>query len=402
MANVFISSTGLDLSEYRACAIEVCNRLGLVPVAMEFFEAMGAGASAGSLTKLESADVYVGIVAHRYGYIEAGSTVSVTELEFEHAGVRGLERLCFLLKPDFPWPPSSMDHAHLEQLSRFRSKVEQEVIRHEFTTVDDFKAKLIQSLSEWQKRCADPAALDSILDLFATHRAFFKGDDRALAHILRMLDYSDAGRALAVAHSLAESATEIQRSLGQLRSTRRASLKDSLARLIVACKDYAERYGRVNAGILALPHIGWGQRLDDFTASDSQFGFTSTDSVETFKQFVEYLSRSFRDLLHVRVLAQAAVSRIADAEPTLNERCGAVQSLISEGEEYLRKAVADLEHGARVVGEILASAEDFEARRTSAAARAQTETNETVARLLVAVSKIRRPQAWTRGGTARP
>jgi uncharacterized membrane protein len=64
-------------------------------------------------------------------------------------------------------------------------------------------------------------------------------------------------------------------------------------------------------------------------------------------------------------------------------------------------AIADLELGARVIGEILASTADFEARRTSAATRAQTETNETVARLLVAVSKIRRPEAWTRGGSAR-
>lgn len=396
MANIFISSTGLDLAQYRAGAIEVCNRLGLVPVAMEFFEAMGAGASVGSLAKLDTADAYVGIFAHRYGYIEPGRTESVTELEFEHAGALGLERLCFLLKPDFPWPPSAIDHAHLEQLSRLKSKVEREVIRKEFTTVDDFKAKLIQSLSEWQKRRAEPAALESILDLFATHRAFFKGDERALAHVLSMLDYNDAGRALAVAHSLAESAAEIERSLGKLRSTSHASLKDALARLIVGCKDYGESYGRGEAGIPALPHIGWGQRLEDFTASGSQFGFTSTDSVETFKQFVEYLARSFRDLLEVRVLTQAVVSRIADAEPALNERCLAVQSLISDGEEYLRRAIADLAHGARVVGEIVASTPDFQARRTAAATRAQTESNETVARLLVAVSKIRRPQAWSR------
>ena len=48
MANVFISSTGKDLTAYRQAAIEVCLRLGgLSPIAMEFFEAMGKGARRG-------------------------------------------------------------------------------------------------------------------------------------------------------------------------------------------------------------------------------------------------------------------------------------------------------------------------------------------------------------------
>ena len=86
----------MDLAEYRAGAIEVCNRLGLIPVAMEFFEAMGTGATQDSVTKLEVADVYVGIFAHRYGFIEPGRAASATELEFDHAVSRGLERLCFM------------------------------------------------------------------------------------------------------------------------------------------------------------------------------------------------------------------------------------------------------------------------------------------------------------------
>ena len=67
MANVFISSTGKDLTDYRQAAIEVCLRLGLTPVAMEFFEAMGIGATEGSKAKLDGAEVYVGIGAQRYG-----------------------------------------------------------------------------------------------------------------------------------------------------------------------------------------------------------------------------------------------------------------------------------------------------------------------------------------------
>src|SRR4051812_38746443 len=67
---VFISSTGLDLKEYREAARDICLGLQLYPDMMEYFEAMGLGATAGSKQKLEQADLYVGIFAHRYGYIE--------------------------------------------------------------------------------------------------------------------------------------------------------------------------------------------------------------------------------------------------------------------------------------------------------------------------------------------
>ena len=102
MAKVFISSTGKDLTEYREAATAVCLELGLFPIAMEFFAAVGKGATAGSKSKLDDADVYVGIFAHRYGYIEDGYDKSVTEIEFDYAGEKRLDRLCFLLDPKHP------------------------------------------------------------------------------------------------------------------------------------------------------------------------------------------------------------------------------------------------------------------------------------------------------------
>jgi hypothetical protein len=79
--NVFISSTSKDLVEYRQAAIEVCIWLELVPIAMEYFPAMGVDAVVGSKHKLKQADLYIGIFAHRYGYIASGYEKSVTEIE---------------------------------------------------------------------------------------------------------------------------------------------------------------------------------------------------------------------------------------------------------------------------------------------------------------------------------
>src|SRR5438045_9492994 len=99
---VFLSSTGRDLGDYRAAAIAVCNELGLIPVAMEFWESLGRGATAISLTKLDDCDVFVGFFAHRYGYVEDGDDRSVTEREFDHAAGK-MDRLCFVMSADHPW-----------------------------------------------------------------------------------------------------------------------------------------------------------------------------------------------------------------------------------------------------------------------------------------------------------
>ena len=147
--NVFISSTGKDLADYRQAAIDTCNRLQLIPIAMEFFSAMGQGATEGSKKKVDESNLYVGIFAHRYGYIEHGYEKSVTETEFDYAGERRLDRLCFLVKSDYPWPPELIDYEQHAQLVAFKQKVNTSVIRAEFTTVEDFQIKLVQALVEW-------------------------------------------------------------------------------------------------------------------------------------------------------------------------------------------------------------------------------------------------------------
>jgi hypothetical protein len=150
--SVIISSTGLDLKDYREAAEEICKRLHLFPVAMEYFEAMGLGATEGSKHKIDEADVYVGIYAHRYGYIEHDHDKSVTETEFDYAGQRNLERLCFLVDPKWPWPPEAWDYKNQERLQNFKSRLGARLIRGQFTTVDDLRVKLMHALVEWKER----------------------------------------------------------------------------------------------------------------------------------------------------------------------------------------------------------------------------------------------------------
>jgi Domain of unknown function (DUF4062) len=166
MTRVFISSTSEDLSTYRAAAREVCERQGMFPVAMEQFAAMSAGATAGSRSKLEGCDLYVGFYAYRYGYIEPGYDRSVTELEFDYASDKNIDRLCFVIDPQYDWPHREEENAG--KLRDFKARVDR-LIRARFGDINDFKFKLLHSLVEWEKqrntlRISLRRVFDSLLD----------------------------------------------------------------------------------------------------------------------------------------------------------------------------------------------------------------------------------------------
>jgi hypothetical protein len=81
MPTVCPSSTSRDLPEYRAAVLDACRAPHLGVATMEDFPAMGLGATAGSLAQLDKCDVYLGVFAYRYGYVEPGYPCSVTEAE---------------------------------------------------------------------------------------------------------------------------------------------------------------------------------------------------------------------------------------------------------------------------------------------------------------------------------
>jgi hypothetical protein len=166
MISVFISSTSEDLSDYREAAIEVCQRQGMFPVAMEHFAAMSAGATAGSRSKLSGCDLYVGFYAYRYGYIEPGYDRSVTELEFDYASDKKIDRLCLVIDPQYQWPHREEENA--DKLRAFKTRVDR-LIRAQFTDINDFKFKLLQSLADWERqrntlRISLRRVFDSLLD----------------------------------------------------------------------------------------------------------------------------------------------------------------------------------------------------------------------------------------------
>src|ERR1051325_9763879 len=101
---VFVSSTSGALADYRTTVIEVCRRLGIEPVFMEEFDPRRDEPLETCRQKVESCDVFVLLLAHRYGAKPPGSALSFTELEYRWALNRpSMIMLPFVVDPDFSW-----------------------------------------------------------------------------------------------------------------------------------------------------------------------------------------------------------------------------------------------------------------------------------------------------------
>lgn len=144
---VFVSSTSKDLADHRAAVRDAILKLGMHPIMMEHFPAMDANAVDACQRKVLDCDVFVGIYAHRYGYIPADQHHSITELEYEWAVAADLPRRIFVVKPDYEWPREFSDMGDdYTKLDAFKKRVGAERVWSEFTTPDSLAAAVTQSL----------------------------------------------------------------------------------------------------------------------------------------------------------------------------------------------------------------------------------------------------------------
>jgi tetratricopeptide (TPR) repeat protein len=112
MARIYISSTFRDLEGHREQVYRALRQLGHNVIAMEDYVATDQRPLARCLEDVSACDLYVGIFAHRYGYIpdqDNPDQQSITELEYRHAQALGKPCLIFLLDEAAPWLPNWMD-----------------------------------------------------------------------------------------------------------------------------------------------------------------------------------------------------------------------------------------------------------------------------------------------------
>lgn len=154
----FLSSTFTDLKEYRCTATEALERLGQQVGRMEVFGAQPSEPTAASLSGVDDCDLFVGVYAHRYGFIPLGSDTSITEQEFAHARKCGKPIFCFLLDEDHPWPPRLIEaEPGRSKLLAFKQRINEVRVRETFTTPEDLAFKVAASVGHYLARPVEVA-----------------------------------------------------------------------------------------------------------------------------------------------------------------------------------------------------------------------------------------------------
>jgi hypothetical protein len=154
---IFLSSTYVDLIEYRQAATEALERLNQQVGRMEIFGARPVEPSDACLSEIGDCDLFVGIYAHRYGYIPDGSMVSITEAEFRHARKLNKPIFCFVVEVNYPWPPEMIENEPgRTMLTALKAEISSSIVRDTFTTPDNLAYKIATSVSRY---LAQPSSL---------------------------------------------------------------------------------------------------------------------------------------------------------------------------------------------------------------------------------------------------
>lgn len=148
--SVFISSTSVDLLEHRLAVKRIIERLDMRPIDMANFGSQSGDAKDVSLKEVRKANIFIGIIAHRYGYVPEGSTKSVTEQEFDEATRLKMPRLMYLVDPTYDWPKDKIEHDKIAQqkLKLFKSRIEKSLVRSLFSTPENLASQVASDLSK--------------------------------------------------------------------------------------------------------------------------------------------------------------------------------------------------------------------------------------------------------------
>ena len=123
-----------------------------------------------SMEMVDKADIYLLILAHRYGTLPAGHGISITEMEYNRAVARKIPRLCFIIDKDHPIKIEDVDIENAAKLKAFKERVQNENIVNFFKSPADLRAHVINSLSNYRE--ANLTAFHYVSDIPAPPEAY--------------------------------------------------------------------------------------------------------------------------------------------------------------------------------------------------------------------------------------
>lgn len=158
LRRVFISSTSVDLRSHRAAVKAAIERMDQHPVVMENFGAQGQGdATSVSREEVAKADLFVLLVAWRYGHVPDSKEFSISYQEYCEALERKLPTFVYLADPttdgpehDSPaFPATDRDPEHRVQLDDFRTELQKARIVDYFVGPDELATQVVTALHKY-------------------------------------------------------------------------------------------------------------------------------------------------------------------------------------------------------------------------------------------------------------
>lgn len=145
---VFVSSTFEDLKDHRASVRDAIRQLGAIDISMENFGARDERPKAECERLIrEDADVFVGIYAHRYGFIPHTDDVSITESEYREAIRAGIPVLVYIIDDAHPWPPPQIDSGDTgDKLAVFKAELRTDKVAGSFQGPDHLASAVAADL----------------------------------------------------------------------------------------------------------------------------------------------------------------------------------------------------------------------------------------------------------------
>ncbi len=155
-----ISSTARDLPKHREQVRLACLRAGFEPrEMMEHLTAENRNAVETSMRMVEEADVYVGILAHRYGTIPKGYDISITEMEFNRAVELSKPWLVFSVHKDHPLVIDDVETgAGAAKLNALKGRIGEERVAAFFKSPEDLRSHVFEALNKLGKELDTAAA----------------------------------------------------------------------------------------------------------------------------------------------------------------------------------------------------------------------------------------------------
>jgi hypothetical protein len=148
---VFLSSTFVDLTEHRKAVQDAIRQLGAIDVSMEHFGARDERPADECIRIVrDESDVFVGIYAHRYGYIPDGADISVCEMEYRAASEVPLPRFIYLVDDNQPWLPAYIDTgSNQDHLTAFKTALKKRHICQFFGSQDQLATKVVADIGRY-------------------------------------------------------------------------------------------------------------------------------------------------------------------------------------------------------------------------------------------------------------